>query len=141
MLDRVVVDSGFILEAILPTSKHSQEQAQHLIEKLQNGDIEAVVPWLFYAEIAAVCAKRVRARRLDKELAEEFLDGFMSLPIDIDLRLEGPLQLFQDAMQVGSQVYDTMYITLAKSMGLPVATVDKGMQQAAKAERVTLWAA
>lgn len=139
MRDRVVVDSGFILEAILPTNKQQQEQAQHLIEKLQNGDIEAVVPWLFYAEIAAVCAKRVRARRLDRELAEDFMAGFMSLPIDIDMRLEGPQQLFDDAMQTGAQVYDTIYVVLAKSMALPIATVDSGMRQAAIAEKVQIY--
>lgn len=139
MRDRVVVDSGFILEAILPTNKEQQEQAQRLIEKLQDGEIEAVVPWLFYAEIAAVCAKRVRARRLDDQTARDFMEGFMSLPIDIDMRLDGPMQLFEDAMQTGAQVYDTMYVVLAKSMALPLATVDSGMRQAAKAERVDLF--
>lgn len=139
MRERVVVDSGFVLEAILPTNARSQNDARQLIERMLNGELEAVVPWLFYVEIAAVCAKRVRARRLDRELAEEFMDAFMAMPIDIDIKLDGPLQLFHDAMQTGAQVYDSMYVALARAMDLPIATVDSGMRQAAKAEKVELY--
>lgn len=136
---RVVLDSGYALEAIMPTTRESQQDALELIAALADGSVRAVVPWIFYAEIAAGCAKGVRARRLDADDAMEFMQQMPYLGIDIDMRLDGAAQMYSDAMRTGAQAYDAIYLTLAESMDLPVATVDKGMRTAVRSMKLSLY--
>ena len=44
-------------------------------------------------------------------------------------------------MRTGAQAYDSMYVVLAESMDLPVATVDRGMRTAARSMKVALFTA
>ena len=44
-------------------------------------------------------------------------------------------------MRTGAQAYDSMYVVLAESMDLPVATVDRGMRTASRSMKVALFAA
>ena len=139
--ERVVVDSGYILESILPTTAHDRDNANALIFGLSTGDIKAVVPWIFYCEVAATCAKAVRGRRIAQEDATEFMDQLIQLGIDIDMKLDPPSVTFENAMRTGAQAYDAMYVVLAESMGLPVATVDRGMRTAVRSMKLVLFQA
>lgn len=139
--DRVVVDASYILESILPTTAASRADANALIDGLASGELKAVVPWIFYCEIAATCAKAVRGRRLDDETARDFMDQLTNLGIDLDVKLDTASELYNGAMRTGAQAYDAMYVVLAESMGLPVATVDRGMRTAARALNVPLFSA
>lgn len=136
---RVVVDSGYLLEAIMPTTEALQHQALDLIAELGSGKTRAIVPWIFYAEIAAGCAKGVRSKRVHEEDAEKFMALLDDLGIDIDMRLEGPLPMYQNAMRFHAQAYDSIYIALAESMDLPVATVDAGMKTAVRSLKMALY--
>ncbi len=139
--DRVVVDASYILESILPTTAASRADANALIDGLASGELKAVVPWIFYCEIAATCAKAVRGRRLDDETARDFMDQLTNLGIDLDVKLDTASELYNGAMRTGAQAYDAMYVVLAESMGLPVATVDRGMRTAARSLNVPLFSA
>jgi len=43
-LDRIVIDSGYLLESVLPTKREWQSAADHLIERLISRDLMGVVP-------------------------------------------------------------------------------------------------
>lgn len=138
--ERVVIDSGYILESIIPTTKADQDNANALIRGLARGELKAVVPWIFYPEIAAGCAKAVRGRRVDRETASEFMDELIHLGIDIDMKFDPPSVTFGDALRTGAQAYDAMYVVLAEAMGrLPVATVDRGMRTAVRSMKLALF--
>lgn len=137
--DRVIVDASYILESILPTTQAGRDDANDLIDGLASGQLKAVVPWIFYCEIAATCARAVRGRRIDDETAREFMDLVINLGIDIEVKLDPPSVIYDGAMRTGAQAYDSMYVTLAESMDLPVATVDRGMRTAARSLKVTLF--
>lgn len=60
MPERIVVDSSFLIEAVLPTSQQWQTEALYLINAVAIGDIAMVCPHLLFLEIAAVCAKKIK---------------------------------------------------------------------------------
>lgn len=137
--DRVVLDSSFILESILPTTIELKRQADALIADLASGDLKAVAPWIFFPEVAVVCAKAVRGRRLAVNDAAEFLDLLPQLGLDLEFKLEPPLAIFQASMRTGAQAYDSMYLVLAEAMGLPIASIDGGMKTAARALNIPVY--
>lgn len=136
---RVVIDSGYLLEAVMPTNAAMQHDALDLISELGSGRTRAVVPWIFYAEIAAGCAKGVRSKRMTNDDAIEFMTQLTDLGIDIDMRLEGPLPMYENAMLFHAQAYDAIYVALAKAMDLPVATVDAGMKTAVLSMKLPIY--
>lgn len=139
--DRVVIDSGFILEAILPTTADSRDDALALIDAIAAGELKGVVPWIFHCELAAVCAKATRSRRITKEEAADFLDSVQDLGLDLDMQIDPPSILFANAMRTGAQAYDTIYLMLAASMDLPLATIDRGMRTGARSMKIPLYEA
>lgn len=141
MNDRLVVDSSYLIEAVLPTKAEWQREADSMIEALMQGEVSAVVPWLFFAELASACSRRARARALPDSEARKFLGAITDLGLHVDMQLQWPLELYEDSMAIQTQTYDTMYLMLAKRMGgLPIATRDKGMQAGARALRLPLYA-
>ena len=139
--ERIVLDASFILEAIIPTTQAGREDAEAILDGLANGEIKAVVPWIFYCEIAAGCARSVRGRRVSDETAREFMEQLINLGIDIEVKLDPPSVIYDGAMRTGAQAYDSMYVVLAESMDLPVAAVDRGMRTAARSMKVALFTA
>ena len=121
--ERIVLDASFILEAIIPTTQAGREDAEAIPDGLANGEIKAVVPWIFYCEIAA------GLRALSTRPARQRPDG---------ARIHGATD---GTMRTGAQAYDSMYVVLAESMDLPVATVDRGMRTAARSMKVALFTA
>ncbi len=61
------------------------------------------------------------------------------LGIDMDLKLETAEQMYRDAFHTGAQAYDSIYLMLAESMDLPVATMDKGMRTAVRSMKLALY--
>jgi len=47
-------------------------------------------------------------------LLESVLPTVEQLGLDVDIQLEWPRQLYDDAMKINVQVYDTMYIMLSQ---------------------------
>ncbi len=137
--DRLVLDSSFALEAILPTSEKWRREAVDLIEAIATRDIDARVPWLFFAELANVVTRRVRSRNLDSESAMGFLERIDSLALHVDLTLEQSLVLHSAAMKWHCGAYDAIYLDLAMRMAIPVATRDRGMVTAARAAGVAIF--
>jgi predicted nucleic acid-binding protein len=140
--DRIVIDSGYLLEAVLPTKPLWQREADELIECLISREIMGIVPWIFFAELAAVCSRKVRGHLLNRYEAENFLDSIQNLGLDADLQLEWPRQIFDNSMSIQTQAYDAMYIMLSQRMGgLPIATRDKGMLTGARGAKLPVYVA
>lgn len=122
--ERVVIDSGFLLESILPTKREWKHQADRLLEGMVGGEIQGVVPWLFFFELASVCARKTRARSLDANTAELFFETIEQCGFHLELAISTPSELFAQAMRLGCQVGDSVYIEVARQADLPLATVD-----------------
>lgn len=137
--ERLVLDASFALEAILPTSAAWQAEVFDLFDRIASQDVEARVPLLFFAEVAAVVTRKVRARQLDDAEAAEFLLQVDALGLHVEMSLDGASQLYERARQWQAGAYDAIYLAAAKEMGIPIATRDKGMCLAARQAGVAIY--
>ena len=137
--ERLVLDASYVLEAILPTSSEWQLEAFNLMDRIADRDVDARVPWLFFAEVAGTVTRKTRGHRIDPHDALEFLERIDSLPMHVDLTLEQSRSLHSAAMQWHCGAYDAIYLDVAKRMAIPVATRDRGMITAARAAGVAIF--
>jgi predicted nucleic acid-binding protein len=77
---------------------------------------------------------REHRRRLHQAL--EDLDSF---DIRVHVELVTARRVVELAKRYQLQGYDALYVDLAKSVGLPLATLDNGHRQAAKQHAVSLF--
>ena len=75
-----------------------------------------------------------RRKRIEKTHISLAMDNLQALPIEVDTRTHE--QAFRDileyAMDFGLTVYDAAYLELARRRNIPLATLDKQLNQASK---------
>jgi len=94
--------------------------------------------WYEFTNVIAGAAKRGRVSAADAIDAFAF---FGRLPVLFDDRGERVLQplWFALAQRHGLSAYDASYLELALRLSLPLATRDKALAAAARAEGLTVW--
>lgn len=100
----------------------------------------AVVPALWPIEVGNTLVVAERRRRITAPVIDRILAELVALPIAID---EQPALLswaacVSLAIRHRLTVYDATYLELAIRLHLPLATLDKDLREAAKAEGVTV---
>jgi predicted nucleic acid-binding protein len=98
------------------------------------------VPSLWRLEVANVLESGVRRGRRDAAFRDDTLADLALLPITVDPETDrqawgATLQL---AVRHRLTLYDAAYLELAQRRRLPLATLDRELRQAAKAEMVPL---
>jgi predicted nucleic acid-binding protein len=106
------------------------------------GSDRAVVPALWRWEIANTLVMLERRGRVT-DAAATYSSITRNLPIDAAGEPKEALSLeeIEIARRHQLSVYDAAYLALAKSRGLPLATLDTQLARAAKAERIFFAAA
>ena len=92
----------------------------------------AVVPPLFFAEFANVLLKAVRRRRITSEEQQAGMEFVGNLPLETDHLEPTSSVLVYLGERYGLSGYDAWYLYLAISRGLPLATRDTALREAAK---------
>lgn len=108
------------------------EVLEHLAEGV------ALVPSLWPYEVANGLAVGLRKNRLTPEEAEAFLVDLTRLDIRVH---DGPVEsagLLAAAIDHGLTAYDASYLNLAKVQGIPLASDDRALRQAARKDDVEL---
>lgn len=102
--------------------------------------VHAVVPALWPFEVANVLRTAERRGRMDSAAQAAFLERLRLLPIAIEQRPAAWLaqQILPLARTYKLSAYDAAYLELAIREGLPLATLDDDLRQAACAAGVTL---
>ena len=130
--------TGFVLDAsvtmrwILETDrKRDQEYAWRVLDQL--GDIEAIVPSLWYLEVSNVLLGAERERRIHPIETERFIQQLEALRITSDARTSE--QAFSRTMAIARSFhltsYDTSYLELSARTGLPISSLDGQLRKAA----------
>lgn len=96
-------------------------------------DAEAFVPGIWSLEIANVLLVALRRNRMTQDQSEEAITLLQSLLIQVDTAtdanaLGATLTL---GRQEGLAAYDAAYLELALRLGLPLATIDQRLAEAA----------
>ena len=129
--ERLVFGASYALEALLPSVEKWRQEALERVAAIAAHDIEAHVPWVFFAELANVITRSVRGRRVDGRVAADFLREIDVLSLRVDPAELGSLALHQAAMTWHAGAYDAIYLDLAARLVTPIATRDRGIITAA----------
>lgn len=135
---RFVLDGSVALSWCFPDEK--DRSAQSLLKELRG--VVAAVPGLWLLEVANALVSGERRGRLTQAETSEALRLLSRLPFQVDDRsgLLFTADLLALARQHSLTAYDAAYLELALRLDLPLATLDRRLQAAAKAAGVTLHA-
>ena len=100
--------------------------------------LEAIAPSLWAYEVRNSVLMGMRRQRITPADAQEFLESIKGLPI----RLRDPVSydgVFNLANRYGLTVYDAAYLDLALREGLPLASLDNALCNAARKSGVALF--
>jgi predicted nucleic acid-binding protein len=129
-VNRFVLDTSVAISWFF--DDEAKEYTAAVLESLV--EWEAVVPSLWFLEVANVLLVAERRGRCTEAEAVRFIELLESLPIVTDdatpLRaLHGTYQL---AREYGLTAYDAAYLELAMRLGAPLATLDKQLVEASE---------
>jgi predicted nucleic acid-binding protein len=102
--------------------------------------VETLAPSLLYYEIRNALLVSERRNRITESMSAAFLRDLGLLPIRLEPAGDDA-SLMTLARKRKLTVYDAAYLALAKTEGLPLATLDRDLEKAAVAEGVTLFGA
>ncbi len=129
--------SGYVLDASVaakwflpPDSEPLADESLRILERYARGEVQFLVPDLFWPEIGNILWKAVRLGRLTKESAEEALDSLTRL--NIPTSPSGALLRDAFSIAVGFQrtVYDSIYVALAVMSDRQFLTADERLANA-----------
>jgi predicted nucleic acid-binding protein len=106
--------------------------------KAVSGPVEAVAPRLWAYEIRNSVLMGLRRKRITRSDARDFLDSIVALRISLidPLSYDG---IFALAEQHGVTFYDAAYLDLAIRQGLPLASLDNELIQAADRSGISIF--
>jgi len=104
------------------------------------GEDLAVVPAIWALEVGNALLVAERRRRISRAESARFVEILRALPIDVDATpvLSTLDSLLSLARQTAVSAYDACYLDLAAAQGLPLATLDKALERAARQIGVAL---
>lgn len=130
---------AFVLDNSVVTGWYLPDQATAYSESIavRLESAKALVPALWQLELANVLKTACTRGKLSLDSARQILDALGQLPIDIDTSpAPGQRQMFELAMRHQLSSYDATYLELAMRHGLPIATQDVRLKNAAIAAGV-----
>ena len=130
---------SFVLDASVTASLAFADQSSALSGALEIRlrSEEAFVPRIWWYEIRNLLLTNERRQRITENDSAEFLVLLSSLPISIDL-MDEDRSILQVARRYRLSFYDAAYLALAQRKGIPLATLDKALQEAARKAAVPL---
>lgn len=132
----IVIDASCVLATMLPDE--ADAFAAHAMEAVAKGG--ARVPSHWPLEIANGLLIAQRRRRITNAIRLESLADAQALPVELDDQTSSAVwgAASELAVRHNLTVYDAAYLELAKRLRLPLATLDRDLRKAAKAEGVAV---
>lgn len=132
-----VLDASVTLAWCFPEERSRFTEA--VLDLLADGG-EAIAPAIWPFEVANALLAGERRKRVTVAQLTSMLQGIADLPIAVD-----PVQIdhaFQAVLLLARQMqlteYDAAYLELALRLGLPLATLDLRLQQAARSAGISV---
>ena len=131
---------GIVLDASVTMAWFFPDEATGFTEALLEslGTRQVWVPALWVAECANVLQSAARRGRLLPGRRVEIAQELAELPVTVDAELPSVVPLDRLAATHSLSAYDATYLELAQRRKLPLATLDRSLQLAARAAGVAL---
>jgi predicted nucleic acid-binding protein len=126
----LVLDSSITLGFLLEDEKSASIESLFEMVAVKG----AVVPTLWYLEVANSLNVALRRKRISEEFRDAALIDLSVFDIvaDSETHLHAWKSTLQLASIVGLTVYDAAYLELAQRLRLPLATLDQALAKAAR---------
>ncbi len=118
------MDASVGAKWLLP-DEEDHPAASSLLDRYASGEVDLVVPDLFFSEVLNALLVAVRRKRVSGEAALAALREVEDLhlgPVSVGPLLES---LFPLALRLGLSAYDAAYLAVAESQGIPLVTADR----------------
>jgi predicted nucleic acid-binding protein len=136
---RLVLDASVSLAWFLKETPERAAYAGAVSAAAAEGAI-LHVPLQWGIEMGHVLLREQRRKTLTRARLHEALGDLDSFDIRVHLELFSARRVVELATRYNLQGYDALYFDLARTLGLPLATLDHGHRQAAKSYNVSLFA-
>jgi len=136
------MDKSFVVDNSVVMTWCFQDQADPYADSVLDRLTEATayVPSVWPLEVVNVLLTAERKKYIGQASSIRFINLLSQLPIVVDY--ESPQKVMYDLIGLGRthglSSYDASYLNLAMRKGLPLATLDKNLQAAAKKANVLL---
>jgi predicted nucleic acid-binding protein len=136
MSESFIVDNSVVMSWCF--QDQASDYADAVLERLE--DATAYVPSVWPLEVVNVLLAAERRSYISEADSVRFINLLSRLPILV--QHEGPGKVMKDLLALarahGLSSYDASYLDLAMKRGLPLATLDRKLRQAAKAVKLRL---
>jgi predicted nucleic acid-binding protein len=132
----LVLDASVALAWCFEDEKHAAALA--LLDRI--AESRASVPWHWWLEVGNGLVAARRRRRLRRE-PQDVMMLLAALPLRVDtgaVMLGSPSSVLTLAERHGLSTYDAAYLELSLRLGLPLATLDHDLSQAARSTGIAL---
>ncbi len=133
---------SLVLDTSVALGWYFEDERTPALDGLLDRVVEAgaVVPGLWRLEIANGLQSALRRKRIDAAFRDAAIGHLTHLPIavDPDTAANAWAATLHLADRHGLTLYDAAYLELARRRGLPLATLDGQLRQAAKAQGIVV---
>ena len=139
-MTRLVVDVSVAVKWFLLGDEPLKDRAIELLAQAVIGEVEFLVPDLFWAELGNVMWKAVRRQRCTEAQAMESLMRSRQLDLPaVHVSTQLLEQAFQIANRHGRSFYDSLYVAAALSQQATLVTADEKLANATAAHLPVKW--
>ncbi|MFZ0277854.1 MAG: type II toxin-antitoxin system VapC family toxin [Candidatus Sulfotelmatobacter sp.] len=136
----LVLDASVALKWAIPSAQETlTTESLQLLQRYVAGEINFIVPDVFWAEIGNVMWKGVRRRRWPQTVAENAASAIRKR----DFFTVSSLELLPEALRIAfahdRSVYDCLYIALAIQFKIEMITADERLANAMAARLPVKW--
>jgi predicted nucleic acid-binding protein len=139
-LTAFVLDASVAVKWALPSAKETlTAESLQLLKRYIDGDVNFIVPDVFWAEVGNVLWKGVRQRRWPQVVAERAVRDIR----DRNFFTVSCLELLPEAIKIAfahdRSVYDCLYVALAIRYKIEMITADERLANALAARLPVKW--
>jgi predicted nucleic acid-binding protein len=131
---------SIVLDASVSAAWHFRDQDADTLHCILDMTIDegAVVPDYWQFETASALLRGMRQKRTTSDDISRFAERLSGFPLEIHAfaRHEAFDAILPLAMAHGLKMFDAGYLALAKRLGIPLATFDRKLAEAARLEGV-----
>ena len=136
----LVLDASVAIKWAIPLAREPFiDESLRLLKSYVDGEVDFIVPDVFWAEVGNVMWKGVRQRRWRRDEAEVVIADMR----DRDFRTVSSLVLLQEALRLAfaydRAVYDCLYVALAIQAKTEMITADERLANALASRLPVKW--
>ncbi len=138
-MNLIVLDASVAAKLLVWAGEPLEAEALSLVGRRNQGQLEFIVPDLFWSEIGSILCKAVQGNRCTEETARRSIHELRNY--DLPVASSEPLleSAFAIARRYGRSFYDSIYVALAVSRQGTLVTADEKLANATAAYLPVKW--